>query len=227
VNPTLVADSPASRFALPIFMTRENKWPACILMFSLATVLYLSSNHIHIFEPRYLPMTWLDHATPFLPNSVWLYLSEYFLFAAVVILCKDLANLNKYLYSFFALQTVCVAIFWIWPTTYPRGNFPLPDDLNSLTYFVFDSLRKTDTPANCCPSLHVSSVYLSSFVFLDEQKKKFPFFFIWGTLIAASTMTTKQHYIIDVIVGFIMAVLMYWLFHKVVPYRVVGAQAKR
>ena len=130
-----------------------------------------------------------------------------------------MVNLNKYFYSYFALQSVSVMIFYLWPTTYPRDLFPLPDDLGAITHFAFSTLRTTDTPANCCPSLHVSSVYLSTFIFLSDQRKKFPFFFIWGTAIVFSTLTTKQHYLIDVISGFMMAVITYWIFHKYVPYK--------
>jgi membrane-associated phospholipid phosphatase len=216
-----------SNWALPLFITKENRYFAGFLMFLIAAVLYLTANHIHLFPPQLLPLSWVDQAIPFLPNTVWFYLSEYIFFGCVYALTRDYVNLNKYWYSFVALQLVSVAIFWIWPTTYPRDGFPLTTDLNSWTYYAFSSLRETDTPANCCPSLHVSSVYLSTFIFLDEQKKKFPFFFVWGTLIALSTLTTKQHYLIDVVTGFIMAVIFYWTFHRWIPYGKPGAQAKR
>jgi membrane-associated phospholipid phosphatase len=91
--------------------------------------------------------------------------------------------------------------------------------MDSATYFVFNALRTADTAANCCPSLHVSSVFLSVFIFLDDQRSKFPFFFVWGSLIAASTMTTKQHYMVDVLTGFLMALGTYWIFHRYVSYR--------
>jgi membrane-associated phospholipid phosphatase len=229
--------NPASRpvmvneWALPLFLTRENKYPAAILTFSIAIVLYLLSNHFHLFTPQLLSMSWIDDAVPFLPNSLWLYLSEYVFFIAVFALCKDMANANKYLYSFLALQIVSVAIFLVWPTTFPRDQFPLPADLNAITHFAFTSLRQTDSPASCCPSLHVSSVFLSSFIYLDDQRRKFPFFFLWAALIAVSTLTTKQHYLIDAIAGFFMAVAMYWVFHRLIPYRpyslLSGRQAKR
>ncbi|MEK6706875.1 MAG: phosphatase PAP2 family protein [Bdellovibrionota bacterium] len=206
-------------WVLPIFLTNRNKYIIGIITFALAAVFYLPSNHIHLFEPRLLPMWWIDKAIPFMPNTVWIYISEYVLFGAAYLLCKDMINANKYIYSFLALQIISNIIFWLWPTTYPREQFPLPEDLNAITYYVFNSLRETDTPANCCPSLHVSSVYLSSFIYLDDQTRKFPLFFLWATLIAVSTLTTKQHYLIDVIIGFIIAVICYQVFHKYIQYK--------
>ncbi|OFZ55288.1 MAG: hypothetical protein A2428_09095 [Bdellovibrionales bacterium RIFOXYC1_FULL_54_43] len=207
-------------FRLPLFLTKENKWSVGWLMATMATVLYLTSNHFHFFPPQYLPMSWVDQVVPFVPLTIWIYLSEYLFFVTIYFLCKDMANANKYLYSFFACQTVSVLIFWIWPTTYPRELFPLiREQLDPLTYFAFNALRSADTPANCCPSLHVSSVYLSSFIYLDDQPKKFPLFFIWASLIALSTLTTKQHYLIDVVAGLFMAMTFYWIFHRYIPYR--------
>lgn len=210
-------------WSLPIFMTKENKYPVGALLGPVAAGLYLLANHYHFYPPQLLSLSWVDLAIPFLPNTVWIYISEYVFFVAVYITCRDMINLNKYFYSFLILQVISVLIFCVWPTTYPRDLFPLPHDLNQLTYFAFSSLRSADTPANCCPSLHVSSVYLSAFIFLNDQRKKFPFFFLWGTAIAISTLTTKQHYLVDVVTGFMMAVITYWVFHKYVPYRLANA----
>ena len=206
-------------WTLPTVVSRETKYTVGAMMFGLATLLYLASNRYHFIEPRMLPMSWVDFAVPFVPKSVWIYASESMLFTVVYITCKNISNLNKYIYSFLTLQAVSVLIFWFWPTTYPRDQFPLPVDLDALTFYLFDSLRHADTPANCCPSLHVSSCYLSSFIFLDEQRGKFLFFFLWATAVAVSTLTTKQHYLIDVVTGFLMAVVMYWIFHRQVNYR--------
>lgn len=206
-------------FALPIFLTQGNKYPLSILWVIIGFGLYELSNHFPIFSPQLLPMTSWDKAIPFLPHTVWIYTSEMFLFFSVYILSKDLVNANKYLYSFLALQITSVAIFFLWPTTYPRELFPLPADLDTWTSHIFGNLRGVDTPSNCLPSLHVSSVYLSSFVYLDEQKEKFPFFFAWATAIALSTLTTKQHYIVDVVGGLGIALLMYLIFHRVVKYQ--------
>ncbi len=212
-----------AQWSLPVFMTRANKNRVGFLLALIATVLYLGSNHFHLYPPRLLPMWWIDEAVPFIPLSVWFYISEYLFFPVVYFTCRDLVNLNKYFYSFLFLQTISVLIFIVWPTTYPRELFPLTENVDGVTYFIFNLLRTADTAANCCPSLHVSSVYLSVFIFLDDQRGKFPFFFIWGTLIALSTLTTKQHYMVDVFSGFFMALGTYWIFHRYIAYREVAS----
>ena len=205
--------------SLPLFLTKENKIVSGLIMFGTAIALYLVANHFHLSSPQLLPMSWVDEQVPFLPNTVWIYISEYVFFTVIYLLSKDMVNLNKYLYSFLSLQVVSVLIFWAWPTTYPRDQFPLPTDLNALTTYAFSTLRQADSPASCCPSLHVSSVFLSAFLFLDEQKKKLPFFLVWGILIAASTLTTKQHYLVDVFAGLAMSGVTYYVFHRWISYK--------
>jgi membrane-associated phospholipid phosphatase len=211
---------------LPRLCTIQNRLAAGVGIFGFAVLLYLLANHIHYFPPQTLPLTWIDQSVPFLPNTFWIYTSEYIYFFIIYYRLKNELNLNRYLYSIGALQVTSCLIFCIWPTTYPRDLFPLPTDLNQITYSLFNFLRVLDTPANCCPSLHVSSVYLACFVFRHEQSKSFYAFFTWATLIAISTLTTKQHYLADVISGLAMALAHYWFFYQKVSYR-MGLQANR
>lgn len=205
-------------YALPLVITQQNKLWVGIMAFIFASLIYFTSNHFLLFTPHYLTLTIVDKAIPFIPATIWIYLTEYFLFISVYLLCKNLANLNKYLYSFMAMQIVSVTIFVFWPTAYPRADFPLPADSHNLTVQLFNCFRLLDHPTSCLPSLHVSSCYLSAFIFLEEQKEKFWFFFLWATTIGISTLTTKQHYIIDVLTGLVMAYLFYWLFHRLIRY---------
>lgn len=204
---------------LPLFLTRQNKIQAGVPFFIAAAIIYMITNHFPLSEPQLLPMTWFDQAIPLIPHTIWIYLSEYPFFLLVYASIRDFDNANKYLYSFITLTIFSAIIFEIWPTTYPRDAYPLPENLDWLTNFAFTTMRNADQPNNCCPSLHVSGVYLSVFIFLDDQRKKLPFFLTWGTLIALSTLTTKQHYLIDVVTGFLLAVACYWVFHRYVKYR--------
>lgn len=184
-------------------------------MYGIAYILYYSTNHYPQFEPKELNLTWLDQNTPFMPYSVLIYISEYIYFAFVYILLKKHIVINRYLYSFISLQTISCLIFLFAPTIYPRENFPISKDLPEWLQAVWTWLRIQDAPTNCFPSLHVSSVYLSAFVFWDdEQKGKFWFFVLWGTCIAATTLTTKQHYVADIIAGLGFALFTYWWFHR-------------
>lgn len=212
-------ETSAKRFALPLFLNHKNKYVAMLIVSALSYITYTIPNKHYTRTPMLLTMTGLDQAVPFIPHFIWIYVTEIPMFIVAYFLCQNMKNANKYLYSFFFLQVVSGTIFWFWPTIYPRELFPLPETLDSATFAVFTKMRELDAPTNCLPSLHVSSVYLSSFIYLDDQRRKFPFFVIWATLIAISTLPTKQHYIVDVVAGLALGIFTYWLFHKVVPYR--------
>lgn len=189
------------------------------MMFGVAYVLYYLTNHHPLFEPGRLNLLWIDHQIPFLPWTLWIYLSEYVYFTVIYLIAKDLENINKYLYSFFFTQAFSCLIFLLWPVEYPRELFPLPDTLGDFTRGAWLMLRAHDTAINCLPSLHVSTVFLSAFLFLEEQREKFPFFMGWGILIAISTLPTKQHYFIDVIAGILLSFVGYFVFYKWLKYR--------
>jgi len=219
------------KLGLPLFLTPKLKYPAGAVMFGIAYFLYYFTNHHPAFTPRTLPMIGLDEVVPFVPWTVLIYVSEYVYFTVIYIICRDMENVNKYLYSFFSVQLLSCIVFYFWPTVYPRELFPLPADLHPFLRGVWDWLRNQDAPTNCFPSLHVSTVYLSAFIFRDEQREKFPFFLIWGTLIAFSTLPTKQHYFVDVVAGWLLSFAAYYFFHRVIQYRpmrwvVRGAEAR-
>jgi membrane-associated phospholipid phosphatase len=211
---------------LPLFITRGNKYIAGALMYSFAYALYYITNHFPIVTPVLLPMGWIDLNTPFMPWTVLIYMSEYFYFAFVYILLRREDNINKYLYSYFFAQIVACFIFIVYPVTYPRELFPIPTDIPLWLQGMWTWLRTADAPTNCLPSLHVTSVYLSAFAFItDKQKKLFWVFFIWSTLIALTTLTTKQHYLVDIITGIMLASFCYgWFHHKQKYKRVIALQ---
>lgn len=212
---------------VPTLLTRENRgWVFFFTVINLS-IIYLIPNRIAFIEPRLLPMHWIDEVTPFLPNTIWIYNSEYFLYFFAFLFAKDYENLNKMLYAFYSMYLFSALIFFVFPTTYPRELFPLTPDVNPITYLLFQGFRTLDTPANCAPSLHVASCYLASFIFLREQREKFPWFFVWGSAVAITTLTTKQHYLIDVILGFFMCLTFYWIFDRFVVIEPRTARSKK
>ncbi|MEM9195907.1 MAG: phosphatase PAP2 family protein, partial [Myxococcota bacterium] len=105
--------------------------------------------------------------------------------------------------------TVCGFFFLFFPTTYPRALYPLdPTDPWAAELL---SIRSSDSPTNCFPSLHVAlawGIALCWSAFLQRRiSKALPF--VWAVLVTATTLTTKQHYLVDVPAGFVVGVLSY------------------
>lgn len=204
---------------LPYLLTQKNKYPIGILGLTFSTSLYSFTNQFQFIEPRLLPYGFLNQTIPFVPETIWIYVTHALLFICAYITAKNLENLNKFFYAFLSMQIITCAFFLFFPTVFPRELFPLDQNqMDTFTFMLFDFIHKIDTPANCFPSQHVASVYLASFIFLNDRKKLFPIFFTWATLISISTVTTKQHYITDVPAGALVALFCYWVFYKKVKY---------
>ena len=199
---------------LPYFLTSKNKYWCGLLGFLYCLVVYQLTNHHNIARlPAMLEFTAIDRAVPFIPYTVLVYVTLHLVFIVTYVFSQDMDNLSRYFYGFIFQQTVAVLIFWFWPTTYPRDLFPIDhSQLDSFTFAVFSGLRSIDAPTNCLPSLHVSSVFLAALVFRHEQTEKFKFMITWAVLISISTITTKQHYIVDVIGGIALTCFTYWCF---------------
>jgi len=180
-------------------------------MFGLAAPLYLIPNHYPILTPLILPMTPVDRWVPFIPVSIWIYLSEYLLVFSAYFLVKHPETTRRYLKGTLALLMVSALVFVVFPTTYPRDLFPIPDGVDSMTRFLLELQRAGDTPNNCFPSLHVATVIMAALT-LKGHSRWFLAYLLWAILISISTLTTKQHYSWDVFGGAGLAVFLDWFF---------------
>jgi membrane-associated phospholipid phosphatase len=69
-----------------------------------------------------------------------------------------------------------------------------------------------DSPYNCFPSLHVANSFISALACYRVHLTLGLAAAVWASLIGASTLLTKQHYVVDVVAGVLMAALAYFLF---------------
>ena len=91
------------------------------------------------------------------------------------------------------------------PTRFPGELFPL--DASDLSTLPLRLVREVDTPASCFPSLHVALAFACSFAIRQPRPRLWRVFFAWSVAIAVSTLTTKQHYVVDVIGGVLLSVV--------------------
>lgn len=206
----------------------RSRWIHLVIGCVATLLLYRLSNRTHFYEPQLLPFTKVDAAMPFMPWTVWIYFTEYLFFVYAYFFMKDLKLVTRYYFSYMAILFFSVTIFLLYPITFPRADYPAVGD--SLSVIALNFLRNNlDTPTNCLPSLHVSSCFISSLCFWQENKAKSIFLCFWSCLVAIATMTTKQHYFVDVWTAILLVGITYWFFFYKVELAgsrsVVGASA--
>ncbi|MFZ5478143.1 MAG: phosphatase PAP2 family protein [Myxococcota bacterium] len=155
-------------------------------------------------EPRFDYYTPLDAAIPLLPWTILVYVSFY----AVALLAIPLLSPARFLRT---LQSACITgpvawlFFWFAPAHYPRP----PLETSSAFAPVFEWLYAMDAPGNTFPSLHVASCTLLG-LGLSERPER-AFWVAWTVAVSVSTLTTKQHYVADVVGGVLLAHGAWWI----------------
>ncbi len=190
----------------------ESKIRILIFAYLYFAIPYLLLNHFHITEPAYIYLFSFEKTLPFIPSTVWIYLTDYFLPVMVLYLTKEETHLKRLIPAFFALLALHYLVFFLYPTVYPRSS--MFTDTAGFTGLAFSLLHWIDTPANCFPSGHVSICFLCAFTMYHVNKRTFPLFLLWATLISLSTLTTKQHYFLDIIAAIILAYGVHYLFWR-------------
>ncbi len=154
--------------------------------------------------PRLLPMTALDAAIPLLPWTVWAYGTITWASLLCWLSVPNQQQARRLFGSLVLACMVCWIFFLFWPTTFPRGDWPLPE-VDSATIREFADLRDADSPTNCFPSMHVamaSSIALTWMGFIRTRWLR-PLPLLWAAVVSVTTLTTKQHYAVDVLGGWL------------------------
>jgi hypothetical protein len=145
-----------------------------------------------------------DTQQPLRPRSLWVYLSLLQYCLMMVFEFRSYRQLYRIFVCLGLNSLVSYRAFLRFPSAYPRPSTPTPDDARLSQ--SWQALHKMDRPANTFPSLHVGHVYLLALLVADEQsREKTDSHLLWATAIAISTITTKQHYLVDITGGLLLA----------------------
>ncbi len=197
---------------LPQFASHRTKYLWGVVVAFVTYLLYNVTNHFHPFEATVLPLTPFEEALPLVPWTIWPYLTSFLVMVYIFFDVRELDHLHRLAYAFLALQLVSNVIFVFWPVSLPRELYPVPDDVDPVTRWLFGYVRAVDTTRNCLPSLHVANCTLISLVYVKEkQPLKLVLACAWLLLVSFSTLGTKQHYLWDVVGGFALAALLFRL----------------
>ncbi|AKJ04462.1 PAP2 superfamily protein [Archangium gephyra] len=213
----LYQDGRLSLSGVSEWLERRNKLVLAIAATLLHSLLYGIPNRIHLALPVELPMTWLDRVTPFIPLTFWLYLSDYALVFIAFMLCRRPGSAARFIYAFFTVVGVATLVHWVFPTVYPRALYPVPAEASPFMQWMVARFRELDSPASCLPSLHVATAFLSAFAVVAEADRRGPALVAWAAIVWGSTLTTKQHYLVDGATGLLLALAVWALYYARQP----------
>ncbi len=162
-------------------------------------------------------LTDLDKKIPFVPYFIWIYhtIIPVIALTAIFLLKRKDIFLSLMFAIVFASILLCTS-YITFPSFYPREMFV---DSSTLSGWAIEVTRSIDGPHNTFPSGHVTFAWLLVFfVGLSQYTQKHLWiqgvYLLWATLITISTLTLKQHFILDIFSGIVLATGTYFLARK-------------
>ena len=150
-----------------------------------------------------------ERGIPFMPLFILPYMSIDLFFIVAPFLCRsdrELSVLAKRIATAIIVAGVCFLVFPL------RFAFHRPHAVGWLGA-LFDWFRGMDAPYNLLPSLHAALLLILISVYFRHTRGLVRIAIMaWFVLIALSPVLTYQHHVIDIVGGFVLAAVCFWLF---------------
>jgi membrane-associated phospholipid phosphatase len=173
-------------------------------------VVYFWVMHNPPSEPMVMPLTRLDHWVDVSDDAMVLYGSLWFYISLAPAFAKDKAELWACARDAAIMAAVGLVVFWLFPTTVPVFA------VDWAQYPALQFLKATDVGGNAFPSLHVAFAVLTA-VLLERQLRSVQaptwlrvLNLLWAFGIVYSTLATRQHVLLDVLGGTLLAAAVSW-----------------
>jgi membrane-associated phospholipid phosphatase len=180
------------------------KWTLGLTAAVIQSLAYFGIGHLHLTRSTELLRTRLDDAIPFWTWTSWCYMPFY---AAIFIICivsfRSRLLFNRGLGAVALVMVIGALGHTLIPAEYPRPVLHPPYDSISSAFLA--AVQRIDPPGNVFPSLHVAQTSGLALILYRDRPAIGRVAVVMGALLALSTLTTKQHFIADVISGYALA----------------------
>lgn len=138
-----------------------------------------------------------DGLTPLLPWTIWVYASFYILYPLSILVLWNSPFAVPFLVTLILSTTLASLIWKIFPNGVVRPN--LDSSAGGYHHRLLRLLYLHDRDCNGLPSGHVMHSFIFCFYLAKEFPPVWPIFVVILLAISLSTLTTKQHYFLDMV----------------------------
>ena len=189
----------------------------------MVAVPYFATNNI---ASMYLGTVWdpeiaLDREIPVVNWMILPYTLLYLFYPPTLILCprseRGQAELVVGMQPLIMVTAFCCAIFLLLPAEIDMRDQIDWDSLNGWEHALFEFIHLSDNPWNAWPSLHIVHSYLLARLMTVWASRRTAESSAWNlflvvlwvewALLSISILTTKQHYLFDLVTGIAVAQL--------------------
>ena len=159
-----------------------------------------------------LKISFIDNHVPYMPVFALAYLCyTLILFLPFLFVFTNKKQLFAVSTAFFSVATICNICYISFQTMMIRPEIIPSGFFDRLVMFIYS----IDKPVNLVPSEHVAFPVLTTLCLCHIKKKSWYILLPITILIILSTLFIKQHYILDVLAGIVVAGIGYLIFKKI------------
>jgi membrane-associated phospholipid phosphatase len=147
----------------------------------------------------------IDNKIPFNPHFVWTYILYYFVALMPVMVVNDIHEFRRMVGAYLMMYFMGFLTFILFPVKMVRPE--LIGDGYSL--WLLKKIYNADNGYNCFPSMHVANAFLASFFSFRFNRIYGMVVYLIAFLITISTLFIKQHYVMDLVAGILLAYFVY------------------
>ena len=192
-------------------LARPYRVPVSMILLCALVPFYVLIPEFFPPRTRHVPELALDRALPLVPSWAIVYGALYlFLILLPILVVRQDELIRRTVYAYLLIWiTAYVFFFVVYPTAAPR-----PEKVSGEGFAVWGlrALYSSDPPYNCFPSLHVAHSFVSALACSRVHRRLGVIAMIFATLVAFSTLFTKQHYVVDLVAGVFLAFVAYGIF---------------
>jgi membrane-associated phospholipid phosphatase len=207
--------APARRSLVAQALTRPYPVTPAMVVLVLLVPCYIFIAEMMPGRALHSPEVALDRALPLQPAWALVYGSLYaFLILLPVFVVRQQEQIRRTVLAYLMIWITAYVCFFIYPTQAPR---PAEVAGQGFVAWGLRFLYSADPPYNCFPSLHVAHSFVSALACSRVHRGVGIVGAICASLVGLSTLFTKQHYVLDVLAGILLAGFAYAAFLRDCP----------
>jgi membrane-associated phospholipid phosphatase len=168
--------------------------------------IYLGTNEIAAQRTSFYQLYFeFEREIPMVPWMIHIYNSFHILLFMNFLIIKNSLKIKAIAISLISSSAIASVFFLLFPA---ELGFSRTETIQGYEFW-YNALHWLDHPHNLVPSLHITFSALSAYVISTEMGSVFLklIFLLWFLLICSSIVLVHQHHLMDIVSGFVLAVL--------------------
>jgi membrane-associated phospholipid phosphatase len=168
--------------------------------------IYLGTNEIAAQRTSFYQLYFeFEREIPMVPWMIHVYNSFHVLLLLNFLIIKNPLKIRAIAIGLIASSAIASVFFLLFPA---ELGFSRTETIQGYEFW-YNALHWLDHPHNLVPSLHITFSALSAYVISTEMGSVFLklIFLLWFLLICSSIVLVHQHHLMDIVSGFVLAVL--------------------